>query len=364
MAWLESHQSLANHRKLLRLADLTGVSEVTLIGHLHLLWWWALDNVGPEGSLEGISDRALAVAARWPGDAGQWTQALVMSGFLDEDSLGVRWLHDWHDYAGKLLERRAEDRARKRAGTRRPVSSPSGSATTEVPAHLPRNSDGSPAEISPTSTGDSSEPRTNRVRTVPNSTVPNRTVPNPTEPQDPPLGFASANPVPPLADAGGDPSVTTPSDERPASLEPPKPRHPPRRRLAPDVRALVAEWRAELTRLGVPLAPDWHLIAGSVVQTWVDHGRSVDEARDWWTWASDHPYWAVHRHEPQKWRDSFGQWRLSQGAPLPRDRPNGRPRQDWLAGGAAVEALLHADRGPPPATTPPTDEEGRTDDPT
>jgi len=181
--------------------------------------------------------------------------------------------------------------------------------------------------------------------------------PSPSPTEDPPLPFADANGLPPADAAGAAPH--RPTDAEAAA---PQPRPAPRR-LDPAIRALVKTWRDELTAQGIPLPRDWHLVAGGILTGWIQAGRDVTSLADWWTWARDHPYWVRRRHEPDLWWRSYGEWRASQGAPLPRDRPNGRPRQDWLAGAAAVEALLHADRGPPPATGPPDDEEGRTDDP-
>jgi len=43
MAWIKSEQALATHPKLLLLSKDIGVSVPQTVGHLHLLWWWALD---------------------------------------------------------------------------------------------------------------------------------------------------------------------------------------------------------------------------------------------------------------------------------------------------------------------------------
>ncbi|MBI5289936.1 MAG: DnaD domain protein [Chloroflexi bacterium] len=116
MAWIESHQSLHRHRKLVRAAGLLGVSHATLIGHLHILWWWALDNADTDGRLGDISAGALAVVADWPGKTPErFTEALIDAGFIDRDGEGLR-LHDWYVYAGKLNGRRDANRERmKRA---------------------------------------------------------------------------------------------------------------------------------------------------------------------------------------------------------------------------------------------------------
>lgn len=109
MAWIESHQSLSRHRKTIRAAKLLGCDRHKLIGHLHELWWWALDNAGPDGELDGIGPEELAEAAGWkrPGFA----DALIEAGFIDRSEDGALTLHDWHDYAGKLNDRRAQTRA-------------------------------------------------------------------------------------------------------------------------------------------------------------------------------------------------------------------------------------------------------------
>jgi len=114
VAWIESHQSLAKHKKLLRLAALLKTNRVQLVGHLHYLWWWGLDNVPSDGYLGDITDYEIAVAAEWEGDPEEFVSALVQAGFIDVFG-EERYLHDWHDYAGKLLERREGDARRKRS---------------------------------------------------------------------------------------------------------------------------------------------------------------------------------------------------------------------------------------------------------
>ena len=54
MAWIESHQELANHPKTKRFKRALGISTPQAIGHLHLLWWWALD-YAQDGSLAAFS---------------------------------------------------------------------------------------------------------------------------------------------------------------------------------------------------------------------------------------------------------------------------------------------------------------------
>lgn len=110
--WIESHQQLANHPKLKRLARLLGVSKQAAIGFLHLLWWWALD-YAPQGQIIPPFDAEdVADAVEFDGDPGDIVSALVGAGFLDRDG-DTLTIHDWYDYAGKLLDKRESDRARK-----------------------------------------------------------------------------------------------------------------------------------------------------------------------------------------------------------------------------------------------------------
>ena len=115
MAWIESHQSLAGHRKTRKLARLLGTSIPATIGHLHLLWWWCLDNA-PDGDLSKIDECDLAAAALWKKDQSLFFSALVDAEFIDN---GGKTLHDWYQYAGKLTEKREERREQNREAQQR-----------------------------------------------------------------------------------------------------------------------------------------------------------------------------------------------------------------------------------------------------
>jgi len=119
MAWIESHQELGRHPKTRRLARILGISLPAAVGHLHYLWWWALD-FAEDGDLSGYDSYEIAEAAMWEGDPDEFVDALIhcgpggMAGFLDRTGDGGLVLHDWDEYAGRLIERRARDRERKR----------------------------------------------------------------------------------------------------------------------------------------------------------------------------------------------------------------------------------------------------------
>lgn len=140
MAWIESHDTLKDHPKTRRLRRLLGINLAQAIGHLHLLWWWAA-TYAQDGDLSHYDAIDIAEAADWDGDPEQFLSALIEAGFVDQDDDGTR-LHDWYDYAGKLIELRARDAARKRAARK-------------------RTADGCPADVQRTSSGRDADVRRN-----------------------------------------------------------------------------------------------------------------------------------------------------------------------------------------------------------
>ncbi|MFB5189043.1 hypothetical protein [Alicyclobacillus fastidiosus] len=114
MAWIESHQTLAEHPKTKRLARSLGVSRPTTIGILHMLWWWAID-YAEDGYLSKYTNEDIADAVMWDGDPDLLIQALQHSGFVDEDMR----LHDWDDYIGKLNDRKEKNRERQKKARER-----------------------------------------------------------------------------------------------------------------------------------------------------------------------------------------------------------------------------------------------------
>ena len=110
MSWIESHQNLAGHPKTLKLAALLGISVPQAIGHLHLLWWWALD-YAEDGDITDGAD-TLNIICQWLDDKEVFKQALFDAKFLDRD---LR-IHNWPLYAGRLIVQRERQREVKRQG--------------------------------------------------------------------------------------------------------------------------------------------------------------------------------------------------------------------------------------------------------
>lgn len=116
--WIESHQSLRNHPKIKKAARLANINEFEMIGRVHCLWWWALD-YAPDGDVTKYSSDDIESAVDWDGTPGAFYNALLQCGFnghcgLLEDIDGVISIHDWHEYGGRLLEKREANAERMR----------------------------------------------------------------------------------------------------------------------------------------------------------------------------------------------------------------------------------------------------------
>ena len=116
--WIESHQSLRNHPKVKKAARLAGVNEFEMIGRLHCRWWWALD-YAPDGDLTNYSATDIESAVDWAGTEGEFYTALLDCGFNGHGGLidvtgNSRMIHDWHEYGGRLLEKREANKERMR----------------------------------------------------------------------------------------------------------------------------------------------------------------------------------------------------------------------------------------------------------
>jgi len=159
MAWIESHQELARHPKTKKLSRRLGISVPAAIGHLHMLWWWALD-YAQDGDLSVFEAEDIADAMEWPSESAEvLLNALLESEFIDSgDGL---FLHDWFDYAGRLVEQREKNRERKRKS--RSVSS------NKANGHTP---------VTRPSRGQVEDNSGGHGATVPNQTIPNHTEPN------------------------------------------------------------------------------------------------------------------------------------------------------------------------------------------
>lgn len=109
MAWIEVHQTLPSHRKIKALKRELKIKTPQAVGHMVMLWLWAIDNA-PDGDLSSIDPDDIAEASEWPKSGSVFVEAMIHAGFLDENMQ----LHDWGEYAGLLMEKRDAKRANDR----------------------------------------------------------------------------------------------------------------------------------------------------------------------------------------------------------------------------------------------------------
>jgi hypothetical protein len=102
--WIESHTTVGAHPKTRKLGRRLGINVPQAVGHLHLLWHWAVD-YAQDGDLTRHDAEDIALGAQWDGEPDIFLEALSDAGWIDADDSGRR-IHDWHDFAGKLIEAR------------------------------------------------------------------------------------------------------------------------------------------------------------------------------------------------------------------------------------------------------------------
>lgn len=109
MAHIEIHDTLPDHPKVVQLARLMRKDRTVVIGHLIVLWLWAI-RYRPGGDLCGISDESLCEASGFSVRAVQWPRALRETGFLDGEP-GSSSIHNWTQYT-RLYRKAHADRTR------------------------------------------------------------------------------------------------------------------------------------------------------------------------------------------------------------------------------------------------------------
>jgi len=302
MAWIESHDTLPRHPKTRRLARLLGVPVPQALGHLHLLWWWAL-GFGHNGMLDGYIAEDVADELMWDGDPTVLVDALLAVGFLDGPPEGPWHVHDWADYAGRLEAKRADDRARAKAYREQRRAGAAGDPASDggIPDRHPPRAEN---ERSPVREPSEARPQTVRVQFADGTqqsvaTVPNRTVPGKREKE-------TAAPA------------TTP--DRPRRSVP----------LPDEAKTLAAELRAALAARGQTVFKrDWDLTSASAAAGLMRHGLTLAECRSLMAWALADPFWGTRITHGKHLADAAPQWqrqvngaaRGSTGPPF-QDSPN------------------------------------------
>lgn len=112
MAWIESHQDIGQHPKTIALATALNGDLPTAVGVLHLLWHFALKFSWRTGNLQKYPPEAIAAACGWRGKTEELIKSLQKTGWLDDMRI-----HDWHDYAGRIVHDRLYNEKRRKTTT-------------------------------------------------------------------------------------------------------------------------------------------------------------------------------------------------------------------------------------------------------
>jgi hypothetical protein len=115
MAWIESHDTIWEHHKTIRLCAMLNIGRAAAIGHLHGLWHFVLRNAWKDANLEPWGDAEIERAAWWEGEKGACVKALREVGFLDGFVV-----HDWVERAGRLVGDRLYNEQRRKSSVKRP----------------------------------------------------------------------------------------------------------------------------------------------------------------------------------------------------------------------------------------------------
>lgn len=125
MSWIELHQSAPRHPKILSLSHILGLAPAAGLGHVVTLWLWALD-YAEDGDLSGHSPAILAQAVGLPPERGEELLSAMRKVRLLDDGCTI---HDWDDYAGRVVAYRRNNRKLSRERMRRYRKSESGLAS-------------------------------------------------------------------------------------------------------------------------------------------------------------------------------------------------------------------------------------------
>ena len=202
MAWIEAHDTLPDHPKVLRAAKALRLDSDALVGKLLRLWTWALSN-REDGVLSDLDAGVLHRIMNYGGKADKLLTALTEVRLLDALPDGRYAIHDWDEHVAMLMEQRDRKRtqARERQRRRRAAgAAPEARDVTpeeahrsapeerdeDAPCHAPVTRDTSVTQP-PSVTRDV----TRDVTPCHAVTVPNRTVPYIDDPIDDPAVYSA-----------------------------------------------------------------------------------------------------------------------------------------------------------------------------
>ena len=165
MAWIEVHDTLPDHPKVLRAAKALRLDSDALVGKLVRLWVWALGN-REDGVLSDLDAERLDRLLNCNGKADRLIAALTENRLLDALPDGRYRIHDWDEHVMMLRDKREENRKKSADRVRRYREKQKRKDVTDGNALQERYTD---AERN----GNTSEEcNACNARTVPNRTIP------------------------------------------------------------------------------------------------------------------------------------------------------------------------------------------------
>lgn len=295
MAWIQSHSTLARHRKLQKLAGLLGVPRPAAAGYLHFLWWGVLEQA-PDGDLAGWDAADVAAVMEWGDDPTALVAALREAGWLDGPAEGPWAVHDWGDWASDFVTHAGKRRDASRRANHERWHVQRGVADPTC-AYCP------PSQPSPSLPDDDSTPLGLR-----------------TDSDLHPNGVRTES----LEEKRGEEKRGEGEQEKgkAASATPARPRPPS---PSPEARALAAELKTALQSRGVTaFARDWHLTAASAAQSVLASGLTPEDARALMIWVLAHPFWGPKVGHWSDVRHRLAEWQQRHLAASARDSPESR----------------------------------------
>lgn len=126
MAWIELHDTLPDHDKVLDVSEALKMDKDMVVGKLVRLWTWALNN-REDGIFKARDIATIAEIMRYKGKPKNLVDALVRARLLDQAG-DAYVIHDWDERVGMLLAKRETARAQNRARVQKHRNKKAGNA--------------------------------------------------------------------------------------------------------------------------------------------------------------------------------------------------------------------------------------------
>ncbi len=106
--------SFKDHRKRKKGNMILGLQK-SITDYVLDLWLATAEN-HPDGILDGMDEINIALEAGWEGNANQFIEALIVSGFLEKNGSGIFKIHDWDEHQPWVIgSKERSERARRAA---------------------------------------------------------------------------------------------------------------------------------------------------------------------------------------------------------------------------------------------------------